>query len=649
MILLKDIIIILFLAVFIIVITAKFRIPPLIGFLLTGIIIGPTAFKLVETVKEIEVLAEVGIIIIMFTIGLEFSLHKIREMKNYFLFFGSLQVIISWTLFTCIFFFYGLLFYQSFFGGFILSLSSTAIVLKLLQDKAKINTPSGLKITGILLFQDAAIIPLLIILPSIYQFREAISPQIFIQTMLSIGGVTVVFIVSRILLPRIFTLILKVRIPELLMVTLFVLLFGTAFITYKIGASLAIGAFITGVAVSDSDYAHQINTEIIPSRHIFNSIFFISIGMFINLPFLMAHITEVILITGLIIVIKIIIILFIFIILKYPLNEGFITAFSLAHIGEFSFILLKLSEEHNLFSPDIYQLLLSSTVLSMFSIPFALKAGEKISSYKAFKKKVDVIPKSTSLKNHTIIAGFGVNGQNISRILKLLDIPYSIIDINPETVSKYKSLGEDIHYGDIDREDNLKYLGITRASLLVIAISDMQACMRGIKISKRLNPNLRIIARSNFLSQVDMMYKLGADLVLSQDMETSLIFIHHILKFYHMPDHVARIQTNLLRKEHYQFFIKDEFHEAWKIAILDTIEQDNEMFFVGPFSRYVAKKITDLEPYYYEDVKIIGIIRQDKVITESLEKLTIEKYDSIIFSGNHQKVFKALSWMEENN
>ncbi len=649
MVLLKDIILILFLAVFVIVITAKLRFPSLLGFLLTGIIIGPSAFRLVKTVSEIEVLAEIGIIILMFTIGLEFSLVRIKEMKKNFLLFGGFQVFVSWAVFSYILHWYGLSFYQSFFGGFILSLSSTAIVFKLLQDQDDLNSPSGLKLTGILLFQDAALIPFLIIFPSIYQLSEAFSAQFLMKIILPIGGVAVVFVLSRILIPKMFSIILRVRIPELLMVTVFVFLFGTAFVTHQLGASLAMGAFIAGVAISDSDYAHQINTEIIPSRHIFNSIFFISVGMFINVPFLFAHLAEVILITILIIAIKSIIVLSIFIISKHPLNEGFITAFGLAHIGEFSFILLKFSQQHNLFTQDFYQLLLSATVLSMFSVPLSLKLGKQISGYEIFKKKFSPSAQSASLKNHTIIAGYGLNGQNIARILKLLGIPYSTLEINPETVRKFKSLGEPIHYGDIDREDNLRNIGISRASLLIIAISDMDACMRAIKISKKLNPELKVIARSNYLSQVDIMYKLGADLVLSQDMETSLIFIHHILKFYQMPDHVARIQINLLRKEHYRFFVKEDFREAWKIAILDYIEQDNEMFFVSPFSKHVSKKIVELEPYNYEDMKIIGIIRHNKVLTESLEYLVIEKYDSIIFSGNHKTVYNALDWMEKNN
>jgi len=649
MILLKDIIIILFLAVFLIVITAKLRLPSVIGFLLTGIIIGPSALGLVETISEIEVLAEIGIILLMFSIGLEFSLTKIKEMKKNFLFFGGLQVILSWTVFSLILRWYGLQFHQSLFGGFIITLSSTAIILKLLQEQDHLNSPAGLKMTGILLFQDAAIIPFLIILPPIFRFNEALSAQVFIKIAISIVGVGIVFILSRILVPKIFSLILKVRIPELFMVSVFVFLFGTALVTYKLGASLAIGAFIAGIAISDSDYAHQVNTEIVPSRHIFNSIFFISIGMFINISFLFAHLEKIIIITIIIIAVKSIIILFMFIISRHALNEGFITAFGLAHIGEFAFVLLKFSQQHNLFSQEFYQLLLSSTVLSMFSIPFALKLGKKISRHEIFKRKLSAEVQATSLKNHAIIAGFGLNGRNIARVLKLLEIPYSILDINPVTVRKYKSHGEPIHYGDIDRADNLKTIGISRASLLIIAVSDMEACMRAIKLAKKLNPALKVIARSNFLSQVEKMYKLGADLVLSQDMETSLIFIHHILKFYQMPDHVARIQTDILRKEHYRFFIKEESRESWKIALLDCIEQDNEMFFISPFSKHVSKKISELEPFNYEDMKIIGVIRRNKVLTRSLEELVIEKYDSIIFSGNHKKVYQALNWMEENN
>jgi CPA2 family monovalent cation:H+ antiporter-2 len=331
------------------------------------------------------------------------------------------------------------------------------------------------------------------------------------------------------------------------------------------------------------------------------------------------------------------------------LSTGVLTAFGLAHIGEFSFILLRIAQEHTIFNQDIHQILLSAAILSMFSIPIALKIGKKISAYEKFKKDISVSNQSQPLTNHTIIAGYGVNGQNISRILKLLDIPYLIVEMNSSTVKKYKSLGEPIHYGSIDRKANMNVVSIAKASLLVIAINDMDAAQRAVVLARGQNPSVKIIVRVNFLSQVETFYDIGADLVLSQDMETSLIFIHHILKFYKMPDHVSRIQTNLLRKEHYRFFFKPESRDAWKIAILDFIEQDNELFFVGPYSKHVARRLEDLEPFGYKSMEVIGVIRKNKVFTQKLSEFCIEEYDTIIFSGNHKQVFEAMCWMEENN
>jgi len=649
MILLTDIILILFLAILIILILSKFKIPPVIGFLITGVVIGPSSLQLVKSISEIEVLAEIGIILLMFTIGLEFSTDKIKKMLNDFLLFGGLQVVISWLVFFYLLHWYGLLLYQALLGGFILALSSTAIVLKLLQDNDDINSPSGLKMTSILLFQDAIIIPAMILLPFINQLRDAPSLPIILQILLVFGSVILIFFASKMILPKIFSVILKQRIPDLLTVTVFVFLFGVAIAVHNLGVSMAMGAFVVGMAISESDYAHQINTDIIPSRHIFNSLFFISIGMFVNISFFLTHLSDVILITLIIIIVKILLIIILFIISKRPLNTGIMTAFGLAHIGEFSFILLKIAQDHTLFDQDIHQILLSSAILSMFSIPFALKIGKKIAGHEKTKKAISESTQTKPLTNHTIIAGYGINGQNITRILKVLDIPYLIVEMNSSTVTTYKSHGEPIYFGSIDRRENMKLIGISKASLLVIAINDMEAAGRAVALARNLNPSIKIIVRVNFLTQVETLYNLGADLVLSQDMETSLIFIHHILKFYNMPDHVSRIQTNLLRKEHYRFFIKDESQEAWKIAILGFIEQDNELFFIGPYSNHVSKKIIDLAPFHYEDIKIIGVIRHNQVLTDSFQNIKIEKYDSIIFSGNHKKVFEALTWMEENN
>ncbi len=648
MILLNDIILILFLAILIILTLSKLRIPPVIGFLVTGIIIGPSALQLVESISEIEILAEIGIILLMFTIGLEFSVEKIKRMLYDFLFFGGLQVVTSWLVFALLLSLYGLNMQQALLGGFILALSSTAIVLKLLQDKDELNSPPGLKMTGILLFQDAILIPAMIFIPIIDQLSEAPGLSILFKILLAIGSVLLIYVLSKLILPKIFDLILKMRIPDLLMVTVFVFLFGIAIFAHNLGVSLAMSAFIVGIAISGSKYAHQINTDIIPSRHIFNSIFFISIGMFVNVSFFWANISEIVLFTLIIITVKIILVFTLFLVSGHPLNTGIATAFGVAHIGEFSFILLKVAQDYALFDEDVNMILLSSAILSMFTIPFALRLGKKISGHKSLQSKANNLPEKFPA-NQTIIAGFGLNGQNIARILKLLNIPYLIAEMNPATIKKYKSLGEPIYFGNIDRRENMKLMGIGQASLLVIAMNDFKASERAVSLAKSLNPKIKIIVRVNFLSQVEKLYAAGADLVLSQDMETSLIFLHHILKFYNMPDHVARIQTNLLRKEHYRFFFKEGQQDTWKIAMIDFIQQDNELFFISPHSKHISKKIMNIEPFKYDGAHIIGVIRNGKIITDSLKELVIENFDTLIFSGNHSKVFEALTWMEENN
>ncbi len=649
MILLKDIILILFTAIVVILILSKLKIPPVIGFLLTGIIIGPFSFGLVDSVGEIEVLAEIGVILLMFSIGLEFSVDKIKAMMKDFLFFGGLQVATCWLIFFIIINFFGLTLTQSIVGGFILALSSTAIVLKLLQDNDEINSPPGLKMTGILLFQDVVIIPAMIFLPFVNQLGEGETGNIVTSLLIAVGGVILILLLSKYLLPFLFKVILKLRIPDLQTVTIFVFLFGVAFISYKLGISLAMGAFIVGIALSDTDYAHQINTDFVPSRHIFNSIFFISIGMFVNVSFFINNIPEVLLFTIIIISVKIFFITLLFIISRHPLSVGIITAFSLAHIGEFSFILLREAQEHEIFSSDTHQVFLSSAILSMFLIPVAIKTGKSIAASGKFKTEIKKGEVKKTLSNHTIIAGYGINGRNISRILKLLDIPYEIIEMNPQTVSEYKLKGEPIRFGNIDHRDNLKHIGIEKASLLIIAINDIEAAKKSVGAARSLSSKVKIIVRVNYISQVETLYKGGADLVLSQDMETSLIFINHILKYYNIPDHVSRIQTNLLREEHYSFFYNKENRDHWRVALLDCIEQDNELFFVGSYSKFVSRKIEELEPWNMEGVNVIGVIRNSAVISKELSELKLEKFDTIIFSGFHKKVYEALHWMEENN
>lgn len=648
--LLFDIILILSFAIAIIVITSYLKLPPLIGFLLTGIIIGPPVLGFVNSIEEIEILAEIGIMLLMFTIGLEFSIEKIKLMKKNFLFFGGLQVGVSWFIFSMAIFLFGLNYAQSFFGGFILTLSSTAIILKSLKDKGTVNTPSGMKMTGILLFQDAALIPFLILLPTIINFQGTFSASIILDIFISLIGITALILVGRFLLPKIFTIILDFRLPELFMVSVFVIIFGIAFIAYGLGASLAMGAFIAGVALADTDHAHHVNTELIPSRHLFNSIFFISIGMFVDLPFFVSNIIEITGITLAVILVKAIIILSIFYFSKHSQSEGIISAFGLAHIGEFSFILLKLSQGGNLFTDYLYQLFLTSAVLSMFSIPMITYFGEKIANKSRFKKAIKSEGnKSSELMNHTIIAGFGVNGQSISRTLKLIGVPFNIIEANPNTVKKFKADGYPIHYGELDRKENLISMGLQNASLLVIAISDIDATKRAIKLARNLRKDIKIIARANYYSQVEPMYRLGANLVLSQDLEASLTFLFHILKYYNLPDHIIRVQTNLLRKEHYKFFSNSEPDEKWNITSFGELEKDNEMFFISTNSNLIGKNICDLPIVQDKVIKIIGVIRNDVVSTDDLNNYSLQQYDTLIFYGNHSNIQQAIDWFEKQN
>ncbi|MBK7106787.1 MAG: cation:proton antiporter [Ignavibacteriae bacterium] len=648
--LLFDIITLLSLAILIILIASKFNIPVLIGFLFTGILIGPSAFSLVSNISDIEILAEVGIILLMFTIGLEFSLEKINQLKKDFILFGGLQVLLTWIVLGIICFSFGLNISQSIFIGFAISLSSTAILLKYLKDSDKLNTPSGIKIIGILLFQDAALIPFLILLPALTTTSE-FSTSIIYNILISIGSITILLIASKFFIPKLFNLILNLRLAELFIVTIFVIIFGISFAAYKLGASLAMGAFIAGLSISDTEHAHHVNTELIPSRNLFNSIFFISIGMFVDISFFKNNFIEIIASMSVLILIKGIILLAIFYFLKNTISNGIITALSLAHIGEFSFILLRLSNQNNLFSDYIYQLLISASVLSMFFIPLLIKIGDNLSSKSNLKTKLNDSDKTENikLKNHTIIAGFGVNGKNISNVLKLIGIPFIIIEANPKTVRKYRKLNYPIYFGELDRKENLDSMGIINAALLVIAISDIEATQRAIKIAKSINPNIKLIVRANYVTQVEEMYKLGADLVISQDLETSLVFLNHILDYYNLPRNITRLQTNLLKKEHYKFFTSHNKNYEWNIFESDIIQKDNEMFFISSSSKLISKNILEFEPVKNDVIKIIGIVRDNKIVADNLEFEKVQKFDTLILSGNHRNLETALNWFEANN
>ncbi|MGB9132376.1 MAG: cation:proton antiporter, partial [Methanosarcina sp.] len=465
--LLTDLLIIFGLSIPVVFTFSRLKIAPLVGFLLAGILAGPFGFGLIRDIGNIEVLAEIGVVLLLFTIGIEFSLRELLKLRRIVLLGGGLQVFLTALLVAFIFWWLGYSPEAAVFMGLIVSLSSTAIVLKLLQEKGEIYSAHGRIALGILIFQDIAAVFIIILAPLLA--GEAVVGRALLELLFrGIGLVFLTLISARYVVPYLLFHVAKTRNNELFLLSVVVIGLSVAWISSIAGLSLALGAFLAGLIISDSEYALQALGNVIPFRDIFMSIFFISTGMLLNLDLMRAHLILILAATALILFLKTFVNALTTFLIGFPLHTMLLVGFSLAQIGEFSLITAKVGFGSGILSETIYQEFLAVTVLSMVLTPFFSELGQYFAvfsqrlslpkilvsdRYRAFNEREhEKLP-----ENHLIIIGYGINGRNVGIAAQKASIPYLIIEINPETVRQEKLRGESIIYGDAAQKSVLEH------------------------------------------------------------------------------------------------------------------------------------------------------------------------------------------------
>ena len=639
----RDIVIILLVSIPIIFVFNKLKIPSIVGFLAAGMIIGPHGFQLISEITEIEVMAEVGVILLLFVIGLEVSIKQLMRMKKFLIIAGGLQLIGTIAFSSIIFYSFGINITQSIFLAMLVSLSSTAIVLKLLSDKRELEAPHGRIALGVLIFQDLAIVPMFIVLPTLGSGSNMPVSEIVLQLFFAFGVVGVVLLASNYLMPRILETLVKMKMREAFTVGILLILLGTAYLTHAVGLSFALGAFIAGLILSESDYSHQIVAEILPLKDAFNSIFFVSIGLLLNIGFVFQFPYLLIGITAGIIVLKAIVVIAIVKFMKYPLRTAVLAGLGLAQIGEFSFVLAQAGMNFQLIPDDFYNAFLASSIFTMILTPFFFKFAPVIANrfgeIEPIKKTVEDEHKLTK---HVIIVGFGLNGKNLARVLKEAGIQYIVVEMNPDTFQEQKSKGERIIYGDITREEILHQTKIEDANIIVFAISDPASARRGLIQAKIMKPDIYAIVRTRFLSEIDELMSMGADEVIPEEFETSLQIFSKVLERYHIPLNVIMRQVALLREESYTLMRAEtadinsfiHLNEILAAGLTDT-------FYIEGDNIHINKTLSDLNLRAKTEATIIAIVRGKETLTNPSGNEVIKVGDTLVITGNHQSVDRA--------
>ena len=646
--LLKDIVIIVGLSIVVLFICHRIRVPAIVGFLLTGILVGPHGMGLIKAAHEVEVLAEVGMVLLLFTIGIEFSLKNLLQIRKSVLIGGSLQVLLTILVTFVIARQIGQPFGQSIFIGFLISLSSTAIVLKLIQERAEIDSPHGRTSLAILIFQDVIIVPMILVTPLLAGAAGNLGQSLFALVAKGIGIVLLVMVSAKWIVPQVLYQVARTRSRELFLLSVVVICLAIAWLTSSAGLSLALGAFLAGLIISESEYSHQAFGNILPFRDLFISFFFVSIGMLLDVGFLFRQPMLIALIALGVLALKTIIAGSVAVLLGFPLRTTILVGFALSQVGEFSFILSKTGVEHDLLGANIFQLFLAISVLTMAATPFIIALAPRIADSilrlplpRRLKSGLYPVPeiKVAGKKDHLIIIGFGVNGRNVARVARVAGIPYVVIEMNPETVRSGQAKGEPIYYGDATEEAVLQHAHIKDAMVVVVAIADPAATRRITEISRRLNLKAHTIIRTRYLQEMKPLYELGANEVIPEEFETSVEIFTRVLAKYLIPrDEIERLVAEV-RSDGYEMF-RSLSKESVSFSDLKLQLPDVEVSVlrVGEGSPLAGKSLAQIQLRKKYEVTVLAIRRDSQILTSPYGDIQLTANDVLFVLGPPDKI-----------
>ncbi|MBI5097559.1 MAG: cation:proton antiporter [Nitrospirae bacterium] len=653
---LKSLVIILAISALVVFVLGRLRISSVVGFLTAGIILGPHGLQLIREVADVELFAEIGIILLLFTIGLEFSLKNLLTLRRAIFGGGFSQVLM--TTMAVAFLSYLFLHHRinaAIFDGFLVSLSSTAIVMKILHDRGEIYTPHSRMSLGMLIFQDLCVVPLMLLVPILSGNGGGITALAYIIFKSSIV-IGVVLFAANWGVPHILHQVVSMRSRDLFVITILLLCLSTALLTSLLGLSLALGAFLAGIVISESEYASQAISDMLPFKESFTGLFFISIGMLLDIGFLRTNLLTVVVMVLVILLIKIVTVTLSASALGQSLRGSIQTGFYLSQIGEFSFILAVAGKANGLITEETYQIFLSAAILTMIVTPFMISASPSLASWvisMPISRRLDRmrkgIEKNVHIRRtaHVIIAGFGMNGRNLAQVLRDSEIPYVILELNNSTVRKMKKRGEPIYYGDGTSREVLHKLGVDAAKVLVIAISDAASTRRIVRIARKESPDLHIIVRTRYVAEVDHLIDLGANEVIPEEFETSIEIFSRVLDHYNIPGNVITDHIHNIRSDCYSVLRGVALPQkalAERYELLKGIE--TETYLIKEGARVAGRTLKELNLRAETGVTIIAIKRGDNLHQNPPTDFVLKSGDILLLIGKKEDTDRALEYIE---
>lgn len=639
-----------------VVIFRYFGLPPILGYLAIGVLIGPNALGLANDSATVKYLGEFGVVFLMFSIGLEFNLHKLRAMRSIVFGLGGSQVLLTMLLAVpaslLMNWIYPISWEAAIALGGALAMSSTAIVTKLIADRSELETDHGRNIIGILLFQDLAVVFLLILLPSLGKNPGDLFIALSAAAIKISVALVLIFVLGQTLMSRWFRLVTKLRSQELFMLNLLLIVLGMAGLTEHFGLSLALGAFLAGMLISETPYRHQVEEDVKPFRDVLLGLFFITIGMLLDF-----HVIAQQWILVLLLLIGPLLFKFGLIALlsrAFGSTPGISirTGLCLAQAGEFGFVLLNQIDGLDLIDPALSQAVLAAMLLSMFGAPFLIQYSDRIamrfSSNEWLLQSLAltrVAAKSVRTENHVVICGFGRSGQSLARMLDQEKIPYIALDMDPDRVKTAAAAGDNVVYGDASRENYLIAVGLSRAKAVVITYADTPASFKVLHQVERLRPGMTVLVRTKDDADLAKLQAAGATEVVPELIEGSLMMASHVLLMMGVPMRkVVRIVSNarearysLLRGYFRGSEVEDfDSNESWRLHSVTLL----------PESISIGKTLEELA-LENDGVSIQAVRRKvgggDYIKLELTPHLRLQANDIMVLSGNPEATELAQS------
>lgn len=645
---LQPVLIVLATAVLAVVVFRLLRLQPVLGYLLAGIVIGPHALGWIAESNETRHLAEFGVVFLMFSIGLEFSLPKLIVMKRIVFGFGTAQVVISMLLVMAVVWMLELDWRVGFVLGSVLAMSSTAIVIKMLAERVELNSAHGRQVIGVLLFQDLMVIPLLVIIPAIATAEIDSGTLDLAIAVLKVMVVLIVilFLGKRLMRPWLH-LVARQKSSELFVLNVLFITLGLAWLTELAGLSLALGAFLAGMLISETEYRYQVEDDIKPFRDVLLGLFFVTIGMLLDLQVVTDNFLQIFIILMALIILKIVVIAGLSRLFSADSGVAIRTGMNLAQAGELGFVLLAQAGTVGLIENSVLQPVLAAMVLSMFIAPFIIEYGERMIQrfytsewmYQAMQI-TSIAAQTMETQNHVIICGYGRSGQSVARILEQESISFIALDLDPRRIREATSAGESVVYGNAARREVLIAAGLMRAKVLVVSYADTISALKILRHVQELRPELSVVVRTRDDSDIDVLKGAGATEVVAEIMEGSLMLASHALMFVDISTGRILRRIREIREQRYSLLrgfyygVTDETEDSEKLLPrLLTIT-------ITPGAAAVNKTLDEIDLVSL-DVEVTAVRRRNIRGILPTPETRLEAGDVVVLKGTQENLAAA--------